>query len=360
MANKRVLISPLDWGLGHATRCIPVIDSFMRHGAEVIICAYGDGLQMLREHFPDLQTIQISGIKINYQKEGGLVKAIFKQLRGILKTIRNETQMLDHLIDKYKLDAVISDSRYGFHSQKIPCVFITHQLQIQMPKSLKWLQGLVNKKNYSYINQFQECWVPDEEGNKNIAGKLSHPKKFPKTPVQFIGPLTRMNVVGKKENKWTAVIVLSGPEPQRTILEEKLRTQLKYAQGNFLLVKGLQGSHDIIKQTENMFVVPFLNNKELYDELSGSEVLICRSGYSSIMDLTVLKMPAVFIPTPGQTEQEYLAEKLLNENCFYSMTQSEFDLKKALSKYKTYKGFDSRNFVSSLDENVKRFLKSLD
>lgn len=327
--KSTVLVAPLDWGLGHATRCIPIINMLISKNCSVIIAADGAVEVLLKNVFPTVAFIKLSGYNVSYSKtKAGLPLKIFMQLPKIFKRIKAENSWLQKTIKEHNIDVVISDNRPGLFSSNVTCIYITHQLTIKANNFLleKWMQ----KVHYKYINKFTECWVPDYEGANNLAGELSHPKIKPKTPVTYISPLSRFS---KKDVPiiYDATIVLSGPEPQRTIFEKIIFDQLKINTKKIALVRGLPNSDIYLTDLpKNVLCYNFLNTDELNTLMLQSNLIICRSGYSSIMDLEVLQKKAIFVPTPGQTEQEYLAKLLAQKGSYKFIEQDKFDLQKIL------------------------------
>jgi uncharacterized protein (TIGR00661 family) len=311
---QRVLVAPLDWGLGHATRCIPIIRALLNEGYEVVIAAENAQAILLQNEFPSLLIIPLRGYWVTYSKhKRWLPVQILMQLPRLLGVLKQEKKWLDTVIEQHKIDLVISDNRYGLSSKKVPCIFITHQLTIKTP--FVWLERLIQKINYSYINQFTACWVPDAPGEDNLAGILSHPEKLPVTRLHYIGMLSRFQIT-PADRKYDYCILLSGPEPQRTLLENKIIPDLSKLTGKILLVRGKPGSNEIIKAPENTEVRNHLPGNQLQTVILQSDCIVSRSGYSTIMELMALRKKSIFIPTPGQTEQEYLAKKLaLNHIC---------------------------------------------
>ena len=353
--RKRVLVAPLDWGLGHATRCIPIIDELLKQDAEVFVGAYGDGLLLLKEAYPQLTFVDLPGVKIRYQKNGSFALNLFFQLPKLLRSIKRENIQLSKLIDEYLIDIVISDNRFGLYSREVKTVFITHQLRIIMPQVFKLFQPLVDWLNYKYINRFNVCWIPDAEGVENLGGKMSHPILKPTTPLMYLGAITRMHRKHSEEKKWTAIAVLSGPEPQRTLFEEKLIRQMQTCEGKFLIVRG-KADYKSSTVINNVSLINYLNSTELEREIGVAEVLICRSGYSTLMDLTALQIPAIMVPTPGQTEQEYLAESLTQKKIYFSSGQAKFQLLTALQLYSKFTN-KLNNYESNLQTAVKKLLQ---
>lgn len=327
--KKRILVAPLNWGLGHASRCVPIINELLSEGAEVIVAAEGNALKFLQMSFPNLQCIEFRGVNIKYPKHGALLLHFALRLPSLFKAVKNENQYLKKIVRQHKIDGVISDNRYGaFHKSK-PSVIITHQLFIEAPIFKKTLQQIIRKM----ISRFAMCWVPDYKNNPNLSGNLAHLQSSPKY-VKFIGPLSRFTQQAQSQNfSRKVLILLSGPEPQRSILEEKLYKELKDSDLSVLLVRGVLGGKNNEKYVHlGVETVDHLMGDELQKEILGSELIICRSGYSTIMDLVKLNKKALLIPTPGQTEQEYLADYLSENEWFSTTTQSKLDLSENIKK----------------------------
>lgn len=307
-AKKRILISPLDWGLGHATRCIPIIQLLKKYNTAIFIASEQDVKNLLQKEFPEIVFIDFKGYRIKYNKNGNFKSKIFSQIPSILRSIKNENYLLKSIIKKYKIDIVISDNRYGFRNKNCYNVFITHQLEILTGN--KFLNKIIQKINYYFINKFDECWIADVAESPGIAGKLSHPKTFPRISFKYTGLLSRF----KKRVSDISInylFIISGPEPQRTIFENELKKIAANLHGEKVFILGKPG---VINKTSNEF-----NHAEAEDLnrlINSSEIVICRSGYSSIMDLIACKKKALLHPTLGQTEQEYLAELHNGKNGF--------------------------------------------
>lgn len=326
-------MAPLDWGMGHATRCIPIIRELISRGFEVLAGAEKLSAVLLQKEFPDLKILPLKGYRISYSEtEAFFAVKMVSQFPKILAAIKYEHTWLQKAIADYDLDVIISDNRYGMHSKKAFCIFITHQLFIKTGN--RYAEWLAQRINYNYINKFNECWVPDEEGNTNLAGVLSHPKKMPDAPVKYIGVLSRFEKYPKEKSVDLAA-VLSGPEPQRTIFENILLSQMKTLDTKMVLVRGLP-SADANSQTinNNLTVIDYLPAAELNDLLLSAKTVIARSGYSTVMDFAMLQCHAILVPTPGQTEQEYLANYLSAKNYCIISPQGDLNIKNALDKIK--------------------------
>lgn len=331
----RVLIAPLDWGLGHATRSIPIIHSFQALNIDVLIAAEGASASLLSKEFPTIRIIPLRGYRIQYAKTAiGLIGKLLQQVPKIMGSIKSEHQWLEKIIQEEKIDLVISDNRYGLYTNQVPCVFITHQLIIKTP--FKFLERFIQKINYKFINRYSACWVPDAASEINIAGLLSHPIKLPETPVYYMGIISRMEQKETIKTQFNYCFLISGPEPQRTILEEKILNCLPKLEGSIVLVRGLPSINSAITVPGNTKVYNHLSTIELESILSASNLIICRSGYTSVMELVGLKKNALLIPTPGQTEQVYLAEKLYTDQRFFMAAQKDLNLLDAINKAENY------------------------
>ncbi|MFI5133047.1 MAG: glycosyltransferase [Chitinophagales bacterium] len=359
LRKPRILVTPLDWGLGHATRCIPVVRELLRQGCDVWLAGEGAQQKLLQQEFPALPFLQLDGYRVHYaQSAVGLVLSIFRQTHKIYTAIRKENAWLKKQMKEYGFDAVISDNRYGLYDKKIPCVFITHQLKIKSSLG-KWIEKILQRRNYLYINRFAECWVPDNKGEKNLAGELSRPEKKPAVPVHYIGWLSRMKKKNIQEQKKHLLILLSGPEPQRSILEDMIVEQIAHYNGTATVVRGLPVSLSMIPSANSIHFYNHLPAEELNTEMEKAEFVIARSGYSTVMDIIALQKKSILIPTPGQTEQEYLGKYLSEKQIIFCTGQKKFSLQNALEKVKNFPYLLPEMDESKLSEVVSRFINSI-
>jgi hypothetical protein len=333
-----VIVAPLDWGLGHATRCIPIIKELIHQGARVTIAASSGQKTLLKLEFPQLEFLEIPGYNIRY-KGGILLKwGLFFNVPCLLRQIRKENKWLEETLKQHKINAVISDNRYGLFNKACLSVFITHQLQIQSGWGAGNVGRRIDKKilkwNYKFISKFSACWVPDQEGDYSVAGLLSHPPMQPPVPLKYIGILSRFHHTRIKIKKNSLLLLISGPEPQRTNFEKILFSQLAGFPMKTTVVRGLPGSdRPIPVMKEGIKIFNHLPSNELNELLNSSEFIIARSGYSSIMDLLTLKKNAILVPTPSQPEQEYLGRYLNEKKWMYLVTQKNFNLQEAISAF---------------------------
>jgi uncharacterized protein (TIGR00661 family) len=330
--NKKILIAPLNWGLGHATRCIPVIEALENHGYEPIIASDGIALELLKKEFPNRQILELPSYKIEYAKNGSLFKLkMFFQIPNMIKAVRNENRIVEQWIKEHNIEGIISDNRLGVYAKKIPSVFITHQLNV-LTGNTTWITTKIHRM---FIKKHKQCWVPDVESKPNLTGKLGHPENC-ELNIKYIGPLSRLN---KKSlpKKYDLMIILSGPEPQRSMLEEKLRTELTDYPGNAIFIRGVVEQEETSSIEDNVTYHNFMGTAALENAFNESEMVLCRSGYTTVMDLAQLGKKAFFIPTPGQYEQEYLAKKLKKAGLVPYALQNDFKMED-LGKVNLYKG----------------------
>ena len=333
--SKNVLIAPLNWGLGHASRCIPIIRQQISYGNRVVIASDGASLTLLRKEFPNLESEELPSYNITYPNKGDqLIWHLLKMSNKIMSAIKEENVLLTKLVDKYNLDLIISDNRFGMYHREVFSVYITHQTNIQAGK----LSVIANKVHEYFMSKFNEIWIPDYEGEDSLAGNLS---KYSGSKVaKYIGVQSRFEFDENVIEKDKILVVLSGPEPQRTYLEEIILSELETVEKEIVLVQGKVEGFQKKKNNKNSTIYNFLTSNDLEREMKESSLIIARSGYSTIMDLKVLKKKAFFIPTPGQGEQLYLAKYLKSKKICDYACQDDFSLKNVINSKESYKGFD--------------------
>jgi uncharacterized protein (TIGR00661 family) len=352
---KSVLIAPLDWGLGHASRCIPVIRTLLKKGCKVRIAGNGHSLALLRAEFPSLLFFELPGYEPKYPRNRSMVTSMISQLPKFIRTIEQEHRAMEDIISTRTVDAVISDNRYGCWSNRVPSVLITHQSNILMPKRFGWMQRFVRMFNERQMRKFTRCWIPDYPGEHSIAGKLIAFGKLPsRINVDYIGALSRFEPAPPCEPRYDIVAVCSGPEPQRSIFETLLLRQLKASGLLYVLIRGIPGNE--VYYEGRGTIINFATTPQLQEIMALTPLVIARSGYSTIMDMMALQKKAVFIPTPGQTEQEYLAQKLMEKNYCYTMSQRTFSLEKAIEASVRYQGFPPLRQNHLLAEAISKIL----
>lgn len=309
----RILVAPLNWGLGHATRSMALIKKYLANGDDVVLAGDGDSFALLRKAFPTLPTVNLPPLNIRYSSGKSQVWAMLKAVPSIIGFSLKDHYFLSELLRHEQFDLVISDNRFGLYSDKVRCVYLTHQLFPRLPKSFRWLEPFAAWCHKKIINRYAECWVPDfENKDGSLAGDLSHGTPMPKN-VKYIGPLSRFDGMNPKpDSTYEAVCVLSGPEPQRSLFEQSLVEQYSQSESTVLIVRGLPSKPATKLRKGNLVLVSHLSDNQLAPFLLGCRTIVCRSGYTSLMDMATLGVlqKVTFVPTPGQPEQEYLSEWL--------------------------------------------------
>lgn len=338
--KKRILIAPLNWGLGHATRCIPIIHELIKHEYEPIIASDGSSLLLLKKEFPELIHLELPSYNIEYSEQGQSLKwKLIKNIPSIFKTIKVEKEATEQIIKKYHISGIISDNRLGVYNKQIPSVYITHQLRV-LSGNTTWFTSKIHQY---IIKRFDVCWIPDAKDEPNFTGRLGHIKHAP-IPLKYIGATSRF-----KKNKLPLandlLVLLSGPEPQRALLEKKLLNELKAFNGKIVFVKGIIEDQQT-KIIKNQFTIyNFMQSNELEKSVNESKLVIARSGYTSIMDLAKLGKRSFFIPTPGQFEQDYLAKRLKQLRIAPYCIQDSFTISN-LNEVEDFKGLGSSENIT--------------
>jgi len=358
------LVIPLDWGLGHATRCVPIIRALLANGCEVLIAAEGATESLLKHEFQQLRFIPLTGYRISYSKKKyWLPFKIIAQVPWILMRIYKEHQWVKKNVKIHSITAIIADNRFGLYHSTLPSVYITHQLLIKTGNP--FTEKVAQKIHYWFIKKYSVCWVPDFVGPNNIAGELSHPVNRPKN-ITYIGGLSRFENRGAFEKKYDLLMLVSGPEPQRTIFESLLLIQLENFKGKSLLVRGLPGiaavdenDFETRNNQPNLTIKSHLAAEELNEVIQQSDLVVCRSGYTTIMDLIKLNKKAILVSTPGQTEQEYLAAHLMQQQIFYAVSQQHFNLGESLAAASGFTFVIPSFDMDQYQKNIQQFVQSL-
>lgn len=315
----KILIAPLNWGLGHATRCIPLVRQYLERGDEVVLGGDGESLLLLQRHFPQLRVIQLPSLELRYaandQQRGFYLRAIPALLRF---TIADHYYLRQQLAIEH-FDLIISDNRFGLFTRQTRCVYITHQLYVRLPRRLRIFQPLARAIHACVFKRYHEVWVPDFANSENsLAGELCHGGCFD-TYVKYIGPLSRFassegtpkrnRTLVAENSEYSVVAILSGLEPQRSIFEQAILERYTNTSDKVLLVRGKVAEAQTKISRNNITMVASLSDQALLEVMEQATTIIARSGYSTIMDLAVLGLlhKAELHPTPGQSEQEYLA-----------------------------------------------------
>ena len=370
MPAKRpvALVAPLDWGLGHATRCMPVIRELLDMGWEVIIAADRSPLILLQEAFPQLESIRLEGAHIIYPKRGGVVMHFVLQTPGFLRSVYREHQALQRILKSRSIDLVISDNRYGLYSNRVPSILISHQLRIRVP-GVPVAESAVSRFVRFYAARFKEVWVPDWSGPQNLSGILSSGGKLPRH-IRYIGPLSRFSASGSpgylqdpaldpeweeffRQGPYPLLFLVSGPEPAVSVFRKVLKEQALELNIKTLMVLGQPSGKLELRQEKQLFSIGHLPSHVLAKVLEDTELVVCRSGYSTLMDLAVYGKKALLVPTPGQSEQTYLAQRFMENGWSHSVKQNRLNLAVDLAQARACQGIKSPFNPDELKKGIK-------
>ncbi len=318
--NKRIIVAPLCWGLGHATRCVPIINQLLEQGNTVAIASDGEALSLLKREFPKLESFELPAYDINYRYHSMIINMI-RQGPKILNAVYREKYTAKEIASDWNADILISDNRLGFRSKYTKNIYITHQLNIPHPSKL--LSIISSRLHHHFIHKYDECWVPDDEGIGSLAGKMTAGDI--KIQKHYIGIQSRF-IKKEIDQDIDIAIILSGPEPQRSFLEVILLAKCsEFTDKKIVLVRGTENTTRLVVDHDQLTVYDLLTSLAINDILNRTKQVICRAGYSSIMDLVTLGKGAILIPTPGQYEQEYLAKELDGKFGFQGVEQEALE-----------------------------------
>lgn len=319
----KVLVAPLDWGLGHATRCIPVVREFLRQGAQVELAVVESNASLLRGAFPELRQRLAPSYNIVYPRNAyNMGLWLFKNGVHLNLVARFEHKFAEELQKRYHYDLILSDNRFGFFSRSAKSIYMTHQRRIAFPKALSSFEPVGQMWHSIVMNRFDEIWVPDYENAPGLAGGMSHIARSPK-PLKFVGPLSRFSemnfeceggqgAVGGQgaAPRYKFVAVVSGVEPARSRFENLLKHAFAKIPGNHIIIQGRPAAGVKTWAEGNVRFYTHLPDAEFAEVVRNAEWLVSRGGYSTVMDMAYLGAKCVFVPTPGQYEQDILAKDL--------------------------------------------------
>ena len=313
-----VIVAPLNWGLGHASRCIPLINLLMQTSKKVIIASDGAALELLKLEFPDLTHFKLPSYNVRYKFQS-MVGNILLQFPMLLIAYFKEIKLAHQICTLTGATAIMSDNRFGFRSQGVKNYYITHQVNILHSNHL--ISFMASRMHQRVIRKFDLCWIPDYIKERSLAGLLSTSESLLKK--EYIGPLTRIRNLHSKK-VWDVCVLMSGPEPQRSLLEWMLLKVLNLlTEYKILFIRGIRDPKDFSNVPNHITIENLFTSEDISTALNTSRLLICRSGYSTLMDIEKLDIKAIFIPTPGQTEQEYLADRWSKKSCYFMIKQDQ-------------------------------------
>jgi hypothetical protein len=353
-----VLVSPLNWGLGHATRDIPVIHELRRRGHDVTIAACGNALSALKREFPDCRFIEFPDYQAPYSAGSLFLPKFCAYLPVLLRALATERRTLRHILAQDHYNLIISDNRLGVYSEQIPSLFITHQIHFHFPPIIWPVELFALLLNRMVHPKFDLVIVPDNPpGPGSLAGKLSRPL-LPETfrHIYFAGILATARKQDMAEDL-DYLCIISGPEPQRTVFEQTLLPQLPGLPGRKVVLLGSPSHRSVTCPDPHTTIKSYVDTEEKIALLNRARFIICRSGYTTMMELAeVQKRHGLFVPTPGQTEQEYLSAYYQKNGWFLSQSQYHIDLSRDVAAAQPFSGFP---VMPSTMQNVRRLYEEV-
>jgi uncharacterized protein (TIGR00661 family) len=348
----QIIYGICSWGLGHATRSLPIIRKLINENNNITIISHGRSLELLKKELGEkahYKEIRDYPILLSENSRQFLAKSVI-YWPSFIRRIESGLMNLSKILNKKKYDLIISDARYDMYSKKIPSLFISHQMRIMNPLRIKIFETGSELFNLFFFKRFSGVLVPDYKEN-NLSGDLSHNlKKIDENRLYYVGALSDFKK-RKIKKDIDYLISITGPEPQRSMLEKKLIGQIQQLDGKIAITLGKVEKTSIIKN-ENITIYSFLTKDERERVLNRAKIIISRSGYSTIMDLGIINSKALMIPTPGQIEQEYLGEYHNNLGTFYSVNQNKIELKRDIKIAKGTTGIKRDCNVEKSVENV--------
>ena len=355
--GKRVLVAPLDWGLGHASRCIPIIRELIDLNVNPVLAGDGNSLALLKMEFPDLEFLDLPNLPIEYPLHSPFSLHFATKVPAFNRQVKKEHDVLAGLLVDKEIDAIISDNRYGLYLADVPNIIITHQLNVMAGPLSKIASNMVQRK----LANFDHIWVPDWQGQDSLAGKLSACQRADELNVTYIGPLSRFSKEPETDGSdFDFLAVLSGPEPHRSLFEKRLLREFGKLEQQCALVRGTRTERPHPDSTPNNVRIFDLIDQEFLQRLiAGSRKLIFRCAYSSVMDLVAMERTALLVPTPGQGEQEYLSEHLTHRGYFPILQEKNFNTETAAELLNSHEAKAMAKKNQHLREVLADFLSAL-
>jgi uncharacterized protein (TIGR00661 family) len=346
------------WGLGHATRSLPIIRKLIKEGNNITIISNGRSLELLKRELNDsvdYLNIPDYPMLLSENSRQFMVKSVI-YWPFFIRKMQSGFNKLTNILKSKECDLIISDARYDIYNRKIPSFFISHQMRIMNPLRIKSLEYGSEIFNLFFFKRFRGVIVPDFKED-SLSGDLSHNlKKIDENKINYVGVLSDFKKKDKKKDI-DYLISITGPEPQRTFFENKMLSQIKHLDGNIIVTLG---KSEFLKNNfnENIKFYSYLNKHEREDLLNRSKILISRSGYSTILDLSVLGIKALMCPTPGQIEQEYLAKYHNKKGTFYSVSQDKINIMNDIEKTWKTTGIKRDCNIDKTVENILDIISS--
>jgi uncharacterized protein (TIGR00661 family) len=352
----KIIYGVCSWGLGHATRSLPVIRKLVSEQHNITVISNGRSLDVLKKELGD--TVDYVDIPdypmlLSENSRQFIAKSIV-YWPVFIKRIEDGLAQLQKILAQNQYDCIISDARYDMYSKKIPSFFISHQMRIMNPLRIRLFENAMERFNLFFFKRFVGVMVPDYK-EESLSGDLSHHlRRIDENRLHYVGVLSDFTK-RQMSKDIDYLISISGPEPQRSMLEEKLVAQAHELPGTVVLTLGKTEKYSVVKK-KHLTTYSFVT-KELREELlNRAKLVVSRSGYSTIMDVAVVGTKALLIPTPGQIEQEYLGAYHMSKGTFYSVSQETIDLKQDVICAQEKTGITRECDVKKTVETIMRII----
>ncbi len=335
---SRIYFAVLNMGLGHAARTLPIIKKFKQKNWEILVGCNGRALKFLKNELPTVKFISTPDYKIEYSKKNYLLLKLFFQLPYIFKKIHEEHLICEKVVTDFSPDIIFSDNCFGVYHKKVPSFFLSHQISFALPRFFKFFKFLPTYFNKYHHKKFNRIIIPDfcEDNFGLLSGELSQNIKT-ENKYMYCGILSSIKKQKTPEDI-DLFISISGPEPQRTILEKLIMAQIENLSGNVVIVLGKSEKIEQIFESSKLKIYSHLSRQDLENIINRAKLIISRPGYSTIMELVELGKKALLIPTPGQTEQFYLAQRVTDKKWFFCVDQNKLDLVRDINTAMSYPG----------------------
>lgn len=356
----KVLVGALSWGLGHATRTLCIVRDLLERGHKITIVACGRALDLFKRECPTCEFIHLEDYPPPYTKSSLFWVKFAGYIPRMLKGLEKEHVAIQKIIEDRGFDMVLSDNRYGIYHPDVPSFFITHQPRFKFPTFLRPIEFIGEMFTWAHMRNFTRVLVPDSgDQAENLAGSLAHQLRLLKSPfAYYCGMLSSVQKMDVPEDV-DYFITISGPEPQRTAFEKIILEQvsdLDDGKNKIVITLGMPETHDVRKVGKNITIYGHLDRDKQQEMMNRAKMIVSRSGYTTVMELVELGKNALFVPTPGQTEQVYLSEYYEQIGTFHSVAQHEIKLAEDIEAARKYPGYPA---MSKTAENVEHLYHDL-
>ncbi|MEF8794417.1 glycosyltransferase [Thiohalorhabdus sp.] len=357
MTGQRILFAVHDWGLGHATRDLVLIRGLLEANNEVVVLSTGRALRLLQEEIGDrCELVELRDIpKPLSRRPAAFYVKMSLALPLVFATFVRERRFARALVARKGIDRIVSDSRFGVALREVPSYYVFHSLRQIIPGRPYYLEKMVECAQKGLLSRARRILVPDEPEN-GLSGELAHDLSCDwGDRLRYIGALSSVSAQAGQTGV-DYFISISGAEPQRTLFEERVLAQVADLPGRVVVALGKPDSETRKPDQDRVVIYNYLNRQDQQAMMNRARLVICRSGYTTLMELAQLHKPALFVPTPGQSEQEHLADYHCHRGHTYAVSQNDLDLPRDVAEAERYPGLPR---IRPPEDSVRRFLDAI-